>query len=69
MWLPRLTKQFARGSMSRMSARPPKGGVPLHGEGKLLPYLGTATLTEWWFSSGFHLNGMAVSNHRTGGVN
>ncbi|NLL89801.1 MAG: hypothetical protein GX226_01655 [Dehalococcoidales bacterium] len=55
--------------MSRMSARPPKGGVPLHGEGKLLPYLGTATLTEWWFSSGFHLNGMAVSNHRTGGVN
>jgi len=60
MWLPWLTIQFARGSMSRMAARPPKG-LPLHGEGKLLPYLGTATLdravgfkvvssrTEWRF--------------------
>jgi nucleoside-diphosphate-sugar epimerase len=53
MWLPWLTKKFARGSMSRLAARPTQRGCLYMERANCYPIWAQPHQTEWWISSGF----------------
>jgi hypothetical protein len=53
MWLPWLTKKFARGSMSRLAARPTRRGCLYMERANCYPIWAQPHQTEWWISSGF----------------